>query len=99
MEMTPKKILEFTEYVRKNPDATKQNYYADELGSILHLLCDGNPKHAPSWSCHLIEKLDRNRHTQYSLSTFMGFIVNGKKPRMSDRRNVRLRDSKNYQQG
>lgn len=95
MEITPKKILEFTEYARKNPNATEQDYIANRLCSILYLLCDGNPKHAPSWSRHLIEKLDRNRHTQYTLSTFMGSIVNGKNPRISDRRDIRLHDPKN----
>lgn len=93
--VTPKKILEFTEYARKNPNATQQDFFANGFGSILFFLCDGDPKRAPSWSRHLIEKLDRNRHTQYTLSTFIGFIVNGKKPKMSDRRDIRLHDPKN----
>ncbi len=97
MEIIPAKILEFTEYAKKNPNATEGDYIANNICSILYLLCEGDTKRAPRWSHHLMEKLNRNRNTQYSLSTFMGFIVNGKKPRMSDRRDIRLCDSKTYQ--
>lgn len=95
MEMTPKKILEFTEYAIKNPNATEGDFYANRLGSILHLLCNGNPKRAKNWSYHLIKTLEESRHPRYSLSTFLGFVVNGKNPRISDRANIRLANSKN----